>query len=216
MKKGKEDTVNTDHISVNTQSSIRIGGSRILYFDPFKITERAGDADIIFVTHPHFDHFDEAAIANVSNEKTVFVVPASMKKEAWKAAGGRQLLCMKPGEDLTVGEVRIHAVPAYNKLKPFHPKRNGWLGYVVEMDGIRYYAAGDTDALKELEAVSCDIALVPIGGTYTMTAVQAAELVNAMRPACAIPIHYGSIVGSAEDADVFKAKVDKEIEVVKK
>jgi L-ascorbate metabolism protein UlaG (beta-lactamase superfamily) len=208
--------MNTDHISVNTQSSIRIEGSRILYFDPFKIAEKAGDADLIFITHPHFDHFDEAAIANISNEKTVFVAPASMKKEAEKAAGGRQLLVMKPGEDLMVGEVRIHAVPAYNKLKPFHPKRNGWLGYVVEMDGVTYYAAGDTDAVKELTALSCDIALVPIGGTYTMTAVQAAELVNAIHPVCAIPIHYGDIVGTAKDADVFAEKLDKEIEVVRK
>ena len=208
--------MNTDHISVNTQSSIRIEGSRILYFDPFKITAASGDADLIFVTHPHFDHFDPESIVNVSNERTVFVVPASMEKEARKVVNGRQLLVMKPGEDLTVGEIRIHAVPAYNKLKPFHPKRNGWLGYVVEMDGTTYYAAGDTDALKELESVSCDIALVPIGGTYTMTAVQAADLVNAMRPVCAIPIHYGSIVGKAEDADIFREKVDKGIEVVKK
>ena len=108
--------MNTDHISVNTQSSIRIEGSRVLYFDPFKITAASGDADLIFVTHPHFDHFDPESIANISNERTVFVVPASMEKEAKKVVNGRQLFVMKPGEDLTVGEIRIHAVPAYNKL----------------------------------------------------------------------------------------------------
>jgi len=107
----------------------------------------------------------------------------------------------------------FRAVPAYNKMKPFHPKRNAWVGYVVSMDNMTYYVAGDTDAVKELEEIRCDVALVPIGGKYTMTAPQAAALVNRISPRAAIPTHYGSVVGSAEDAKVFGRELDPKIQV---
>ena len=108
------------------------------------------------------------------------------------------------------------AVPAFNKLKPFHPKRNQWVGYILTMNGIRYYVAGDTDALKELSSLRCDVALVPIGGTYTMTAKEAAGLINEMKPSAVIPTHYGSIVGKKEDADEFRSLVNEDIPVVTK
>ena len=111
-------------------------------------------------------------------------------------------------------DLAVTAQPAYNKLKPFHPKRNGWLGYLLEMDGISYYIAGDTDAVKELQGIQCDVALVPVGGAYTMTAKEAAGLVNKMKPTAVIPIHYGSVVGKPEDADVFKKLVDPDINVI--
>ena len=97
--------------------------------------------------------------------------------------------------------------------KPFHPKRNGWCGYVVTMDGIHYYVAGDTDAVNELSSVKCDVAMVPIGGTYTMNAKDAAKLINQIRPEVVIPTHYGSIVGKSEDADTFRKFVDQAIVV---
>ena len=205
--------MNTANISVNTQSSIRIGGSAVLYFDPFQIAEETHDADIIFVTHAHYDHFDPDSIRRIMKEDTVFVSPAGMEKEMRKAAGDCRLVLMKPGDEQNIGGIQVQAVPAYNRLKPFHPKRNGWTGYVVLMDGVRYYVSGDTDAVRELSSVKCDVALVPVGGTYTMTAKEAAKLINEIRPQAAIPTHYGSIVGKPEDGDVFRKYVDPGITV---
>ena len=203
----------TDTITVNTQSSICIDGSKVLYFDPFQIREKSRKADIVLVTHSHYDHLDPESISNVSKSGTVYVAPASIEKEMRSAVGEGELITVKPGDDVETGGVRIQAVPAYNRLKPFHPKRNQWVGYVVTMDGIRYYVAGDTDAVPELEKISCDIALVPIGGTYTMNAKEAAKLVNAIGPETAIPTHYGSIVGKKEDADTFREHVREDIAV---
>lgn len=205
--------MNTTNITINTQSSIRIAGSKILYFDPFQIMAEPHDADIIFITHSHHDHLDPASVEKVARENTVFVAPSSMGQEMRKVVGDAELLLMMPGDAQYPLEISVEAVPAYNRLKPFHPKRNGWNGYIVAMDGVRYYVAGDTDHIRELSAVSCDVALVPIGGTYTMTAKEAAKLINEISPAVAIPTHYGSIVGKPEDADVFRKHVDPKIQV---
>ena len=205
--------MNTTNITINTQSSIRIVGSKILYFDPFQITAETHDADIIFITHSHYDHLDPTSVEKVARETTVFVSPSSMGQEMRKVVGDAELLLMMPGDAQYPLEISVEAVPAYNRLKPFHPKRNGWNGYIVAMDGIRYYVAGDTDHIKELSAVSCDVAMVPIGGTYTMTAKEAAKLINEISPAVAIPTHYGSIVGKPEDADIFRKHVDPKIKV---
>ena len=205
--------MNTSNISVNTQSSIRIAGSKILYFDPYLISGAEHDADIVFITHAHYDHLDPGSVEKVSGQNTVFVAPAGMAKEMKNVAGNAKLVLMAPGDEKAVSGVSVQAVPAYNRLKPFHPKRNGWLGYIVKMDGVSYYVAGDTDAVSELSGVVCDVALVPIGGTYTMNAKDAAKLINRIRPAAAIPTHYGSIVGKPEDAEVFRQHVSREISV---
>lgn len=205
--------MNTANISVNTQSSIRIGGSAVLYFDPFQIKGETHDADIILITHDHYDHFDPDSIRKIRKEGTVIAAPSGMKQKLQKAAGDCALVLMAPGNEQNIGSIKIQAVPAYNRLKPFHPKRNGWVGYTVLMDGVRYYVAGDTDAVRELSSVECDVAMVPIGGTYTMTAKEAAKLINEIRPQVAIPTHYGSIVGKPEDGDVFRKYVDPEITV---
>ena len=220
----EETEVNTDNITINTQSSIRIEGSKTIYLDPFKRTETPHDADIIFITHDHYDHLDEPSFRNVANEDSVIVCPASMLAEvAGMNARGRNedvdgdIIIMEAGDTAEVAEgITVEAVPAYNINKNFHPKSNGWLGYIITMDGVRYYAAGDTDALPELENVECDIAFVPVGGTFTETAAEAAGLVNKIHPAYAIPIHYGTIVGTAADADTFRAAVDGGIKVVTK
>lgn len=215
----EEDTeVNTDNITINTQSSIRIDGSKKIYVDPYKRKKASHDADIIFITHAHYDHYDEPSLRNVAKEDSVIVCPASMLADVKRiniSAG--KVIGMSTGETEEVSPaIKAEAVPAYNLNKNFHPKANGWLGYIITMDGIRYYAAGDTDALPELEDVDCDIAFVPVGGTYTMTATEAAGLVNKIHPEIAVPIHYGTIVGRAADADTFRSALDKDIQVVKK
>lgn len=198
-------------ISINTHSSIRIAGSKILYFDPFKIEGSAHDADFIFVTHEHFDHFEPDSIAKVKNEKTFLVAPESMKNQILKESGVEDKNCvfLKPGVIKEKGSFMVQAVPAYNKQKLFHQKNKQWLGYIVHLDQNVYYVAGDTDCLDELKKIKCDVALVPVGGNYTMDAAAAAELVLAMKPAYAIPTHYGSVAGSAEDGKNFKSLVEK-------
>lgn len=109
--------------------------------------------------------------------------------------------------------MKLETVPAYNNVKQFHPKSAGWVGFILNVNNKRIYIAGDTDATKDAKAVSCDIALVPIGGTYTMDAKQASELINSISPKVAIPVHYGSFVGKKEDADVFANNVKPGIEV---
>ena len=117
----------------------------------------------------------------------------------------RSICTVAPGASYVIEGLKIETIPAYNNLKPFHPKTAGWVGYILELDGRRIYIAGDTDATKEAQSVRCDIALVPIGGTYTMNAKKAADLINQIKPAIAIPTHYGGIVGKKEDAAAFAA-----------
>ena len=205
-----------DHIQVNTQSSIRIEGSKVVYFDPFQISTEAHDADLICITHAHYDHFDPESILKVSNQDTELAAPASMAKELGKLAWKGRMHFLAPGERVETAGLIITAIPAYNKLKPFHPMRNGWLGYLLEMDGTVYYVAGDTDAVKELQEVRCDVVLVPIGGKFTMNAKEAAGLVNKIKPKAVIPTHYGSIVGKPQDAETFRKTVDREVQVVVK
>ena len=124
-----------------------------------------------------------------------------------------KIVTVKPGVYRNIGGVEIETVPAYNILKPFHPKSAEWIGYTFRIDGKRIYVAGDTDATKDAKAVKCDIALVPIGGTYTMDAKKAAEFINIIRPNVAMPVHYGSIVGDPSDGEVFARYVKEPIKV---
>lgn len=207
-----------NHITVNTQSSIRIEGSSVLYFDPFQVETAAHDADIIFITHEHYDHFEPDSIAKVKKENTLLAAPESMRRKVLSESGiesGQCVFC-KPGERQQLRNIVIEAVPAYNKLKPFHTKGKKWLGYLVGMDGVRYYVSGDTDVNEEIRKVRCDVALVPIGGFYTMDKKQAAEYIAGMKPQAVIPTHYGSIVGNKTDGAEFKAcleGMDREIQV---
>lgn len=202
--------MNLSGITVNTQSSIRIAGSKILYFDPYQIQSAAHDADFIFITHEHYDHFDPESIAKLKKEDTRLVAPESMKKKALSESGISSDHCLfyQPEETHEVGGLRFETIPAYNKLKPFHPKGKKWQGYVAEMDDIRYYVAGDTDVNEDIRKVRCDVALIPIGGFYTMDWKQAAEYIAKLKPKAAIPTHYGSIVGNETDGQDFKKMLE--------
>ena len=203
----------TDRITVNTQSSIRIEAERIVYADPLKLESAPGDADLILVTHAHFDHFSPEDIKKAAKPGTVLVLPESMRADA-KKAGIADIVTLSPGETREIRGVTVEAVAAYNIGKPMHPKKNGWLGYIVTLGGTRIYIAGDTDVTPEAEAVRCDIAMVPVGGIYTMNAKEAAALVNSIRPAFAIPTHYGSLVGTKKDGKAFADRLDAGITAV--
>ena len=203
------------NITVFTQNSIRIESSiGKVYIDPFRMNVAPKDADYILVTHDHYDHFNPEDIPKVSRGDSVLVVPENMKEKAGEVSDmvGR-IVTVKPGESLNVDKLSIDTIPSYNIGKPFHPKDAGWVGYILNIDGERIYIAGDTDATDEAKKVKCDIALVPIGGKYTMNAMEAAELVNIIRPKTVIPVHFGGVVGSPSDAEVFSSNVDSGIEV---
>lgn len=206
-----------DKIDVFKQNSIRIKSDvGTIYIDPFKIDDETHDADFILITHDHYDHFSSEDIAKIKKDTTVLVVPEKMEAKAVKESGIKEIETVKPGTYHEIGNLELETIPAYNLLKPFHPKAAGWVGYILKINGKRIYIAGDTDATKEAKEVICDIALVPIGGTYTMDAKKAAELVNEINPEVAIPTHYGSIVGKLSDAKVFAANVKDSIKVVEK
>lgn len=209
------------NVRVLTHSSVRIEAQdgTALYFDPFQLVEEPHDADVVFVTHDHYDHLSPEDAAKVMNAGTVVVAPASCADEARAKLGGAQVVAAETGSVFEVAGVQVEAVPAYN-VEPgrlqFHPRENGWLGYVVTVDGVRYYVSGDTDRNPDNEQVACDVALVPIGGTYTMDAVQAAAFVNALHPQAAVPTHYGTAVGPKDAVDAFVPLVNKDIAVIVK
>lgn len=198
------------HISI-VPISTSVG---VIYVDPLEIPDERHDADYILITHDHYDHFSPEDIRKIAKEGSVLVVPEKMSAKAQEVSDAvSRTETVKPSTDLEINGLEFETVPAYNTLKPFHPKSAEWVGYVLKVDGKRIYIAGDTDATKEAKAVKCDIAIVPIGGTYTMDARKAAELVNTICPDIAIPVHYGSIVGKASDGDVFAKNVKEPIRV---
>ena len=208
--------MNVDNIKINTQSSIRIELNKVLYFDPFKIEEDINDADIIFITHSHYDHFDINSINKVKNDNTIIVAPKSMEKDLINISV-KELIYMNPYDEINIDDINIKGVPSYNNGKPFHPKNNNWLGYLVTYNSITYYIAGDTDKTEDNEKVKCDVALIPIGGHYTMDVKEATELVKIINPKVVIPTHYGSIIGSLEDGNKLKDSLsDTNIEVIQK
>ena len=224
LPEGREGTVSNslmDRIEVYRQNHVRIRTcGRDIHIDPFmtdSAQDGSGRADIILITHDHYDHFSPKDIERTACGGTVLVVPENMKDKA-KEAGRyvREIVTVKPNENYVIEGLEFETVPAYNILKPFHPKKAGWVGYIIKAEGKRVYVAGDTDATPEAMAVKCDIALVPVGGTYTMNAKEAAGLVNTIRPEIAVPVHYGRVVGSPKDGAKFADAVNKNTKVILK
>ncbi len=201
-----------DNIKVICHSCIKISTEKTIYIDPFKIKEKLNDADIIFITHSHYDHFSEEDILKIKNENTIIVITNDLVEKSIQLGFKKEnIIEVKPNQNYKIGELKFETIPAYNVNKNFHPKENNWVGYILELNKQRYYIAGDTDITEENKKVKCDVAFVPVGGTYTMTATEAAELVNLIKPKVAIPIHYGEIVGTEQDANKFKQELDTDI-----
>ena len=201
-----------ENIEVLYHSSIRINKEKTIYIDPFKIDRNYNDADIVFITHDHFDHYSEEDIDKVINENTTIIIPEELlTKLLRKGINKNAIITVEPNEKYMVQGIKFETIPAYNTNKTFHPKKNGWVGYIIIINGIRYYIAGDTDITEENKKVKCDVAFVPVGGTYTMDFKEAANLINEIKPKIAIPIHYGSVVGTEQDAIDFIRLLHPEI-----
>jgi L-ascorbate metabolism protein UlaG (beta-lactamase superfamily) len=185
----------------------RIDGSKTVYIDPYQIPD-GPRADLILITHEHFDHCSPDDVAKIQQSGSVIVTE---KDSAAKLSGDVRVVGV--GETLSVDNINIEAVPAYNTDKEFHPKSKGWLGFIVEIDGVKVYHAGDTDFIPEMKDFTTDIALLPVSGTYVMTADEAVEAALAINPKVAIPMHYGAIVGGGQDAESFKTALEGKVEV---
>jgi len=187
---------------------IRLDGSVVVCIDPYQITS-SRPADLILITHDHFDHCSPEDVAKVAKEDTVIVTD---KDSAKKLKGDVRVVA--PGDRLSLKGVEIEVHPAYNTNKDFHPKKAGMLSFVVTLDGARYYHCGDTDVIPEMRDLQVDVAFLAVSGTYVMTAEEAVEAARIIRPKVAVPMHYGAIVGSEDDALRFKRALEGEIEVV--
>jgi L-ascorbate metabolism protein UlaG (beta-lactamase superfamily) len=197
------------------QATVKIqAGDQVIYFDPFQI-KKADQANIILITHPHQDHYSPDDLAKLVTEKTVLIAPKDCA-EKLKTKFTNQVIVSAPGMKTNVGDLQIEAVPAYNVVKTkFHAKENHWVGYILTIDGVRIYHAGDTERIPEMQNMTCDIALLPLGQTYTMNSVQeAADAALDVKASIAIPIHYGLYEGKASDAEEFSRLLQGKVTVI--
>ena len=158
-----------ENVTLFCHSSIKLAGTKKIYIDPYMIDKEYKDADYIFCTHGHYDHFSEEDILKLINEKTKLITVEcnqGMARDLFKDES--KILIVEPNNEYQIDGINFRTVPAYNKEKMYHQKKENWVGFIIELDGLSYYIAGDTDALDELMALECDVAFLPVGGKYTM------------------------------------------------
>jgi len=200
--------------------SFRITNGKVVMIDPFKIRPIPEKADILLISHEHFDHLSLDDIKKVSSDKTTIITIPACKKEL-SSLKVKEVKAVKPGDKVALGDITVEAVPAYNLNKfrepgkPFHPKEDGKVGFILSTKGVRIYHAGDTDPIPEMKSFKTDIALLPVSGTYVMTPEEAAEAARMIKPKLAIPMHYGTIVGSENDAERFKQLAPCPVQILK-
>ena len=188
--------------------AFRIDAKKTIYIDPYELTS-GPKADVILITHEHFDHCSPDDVEKIRSSETVIVTE---KDSAKKLSGDVRVI--RPGDEVSVSNIHIKGVPAYNTDKDFHPQKNGWLGFIIEVKDVKIYHAGDTDFIPEMKDFEVDIALLPVSGTYVMTADQAIKAALAIGPQTAIPMHYGAIVGGEDDAVTFKKGLEGKMDVM--
>lgn len=188
-----------ENIKLFCHSSIKITGSKIIYVDPYKIEEESHDADFVLCTHTHYDHFSPEDIEKVKKKSTIIIAPTDISG----------IIKVVPNVKYEIEGLKFKTTYAYNENKEFHPKANNWVGYIIELDDKKYFIAGDTDNIPELKGVKCDVAFIPIGGTYTMDKKEAAELCKNIEAEIVIPTHYGLIVGKKTDGEEFAKLIKK-------
>jgi L-ascorbate metabolism protein UlaG (beta-lactamase superfamily) len=201
-------------------SGFRItAGRRTIYIDPYRVGDGPG-ADLILITHAHYDHFSPQDVERLSHEGTWLVAPAAV---AERVSG--QVLSIAPGERLEppAGGIEVAAVAAYNTSKRdgagnvFHPPEAGWVGYDLNVGGERLYHSGDTDVIPEMDSVAgVDVALLPVSGVYVMTPEEAAEAARRIQPRIAVPMHWGEHIGTYEDALAFQRKAPVEVRIMER
>ncbi|MGD9819495.1 MAG: MBL fold metallo-hydrolase [Desulfomonilaceae bacterium] len=187
-------------------ASFRIDGNEAtVYIDPWKL-KNPKPADLICITHSHFDHLSLDDISLIRQPSTVIVGPADCKADF-----GTSFREIRPSQSIKIGNITVEAYPAYNTDKDFHPKKNEWVGYIIEIDGVRIYHSGDTDIISEMADIRANVALLPVGGTYTMTVVQASEAASKIQADYVVPMHCGDIVGSFDDRETLKKLSNKPV-----
>ncbi len=192
-------------------SGFFIKNSKIIYIDPYNIKEGLEKADIIFITHSHYDHCSVADIKKIVQEGTRIILTADSQSKITRFDVSVKIEIVEPGKELDIGDIKVSVFPAYNINKHFHPKDENWVGYLIKINNLIIYHAGDTDLIPEMQKLTGYkqqgkefIALLPVGGRFTMNAEEAAEAAKLIKPTIAIPIHYGSIVGTDESSKEFK------------
>lgn len=189
-------------------ASIKFAGDKTIYVDPYQIDGAPADADFVFCTHDHFDHLSFGDIKKVMKDETILVVPQENAKKASKKLAVKEVVGVVPGREYEVEGLKFKTVPSYNVDKSFHKKKADFLGFIIRINGSDYYFAGDTDYIPEMESIAADVVFLPVGGKYTMDAQQAAQAANTIKPKAAVPIHFGAIVGSRDDAEAFIDNLD--------
>jgi L-ascorbate metabolism protein UlaG (beta-lactamase superfamily) len=190
--------------------SFRIDGKTTIYVDPWNLSVGTPQADLILITHDHHDHCSPDDVAKISREGTVVVTIAAAARQL-----KGEVRTVKAGDSLTVGDISIEVIPAYNVNKPFHPQSAGHVGFIFTVADKRIYHAGDTDVIPEMDSIQADIALLPVSGKYVMTADEAVQAAQKINPQVAIPMHYGAgVAGSIKDAKRFHDLLQGKVKVV--
>jgi L-ascorbate metabolism protein UlaG (beta-lactamase superfamily) len=195
-------------------STFELKSDKTIFIDPYQVNTE-DKADVILLTHSHYDHCSIEDIKKISNENTIIItVPDCQSKLASIADKVKNITLVKPGDKLKISALDLEVVPSYNIGKMFHPKEQEWVGYIVTLNNLRIYHAGDSDLIPEMNEIKADIALLPIGGKFTMDVEEAAKACEKINPKIAVPMHYGSIVGSNEDAEKFKNLCSCEVKLL--